>query len=299
LQPYKYVLMDILDNRRFQLCGGGALLCSWFLTSYICCGTISHWDQSCAGRYRNMFDLRDPYQSDENPVSDSFVVSVRHWLACHCTIAPRISAEALQVPFTCPCIPFCALLRLLLFCSSIPTPLFTPLLCPLRRNLDIAFTAREECCWQYANILVEQHGDWAIAQVGAYLFSTVMVFGAMSLAPNKRIPIITEYGSRSLTNYICKCPCVGCCLPRDCNCSVLHRPCCSNLLLWIHGLIHRHQQRLDTGCFHDHHNSPKMCVDCCAMQLVVLLMAVLTSLLLMTPWASFAVEWLINPPLGE
>jgi len=172
------VLMDILDNRRIQLCGAGAMICSWFLTSYICCGTISHWDQSCPGRYRDFFDLRAPYESNENA---------------------------------------------------------------------------------YANILVEQNGHWAIAQVGAYLFSTVMVFGVMSLAPNRRIPIITEYGSRSLTNYI------------------YHI-----VAIYFFGY---------TGLYSDIRKG--------WTQLVVLLMAVLTSLLLMTPWASFAVEWLINPPLGR
>jgi len=108
-------------------------------------------------------------------------------------------------------------------------------------------------------ILVKEDGWWAVAQLGLYLFSSMMMFGVMSLVPNKRIPILTDFGSRSLTNYI------------------YHI-----VFMFLLGY---------TGLFKHPNQSWR--------QPVVVLMAVLTSLLLMTPWASFAVSWLIDPPLGR
>lgn len=142
------------------------------------CGSIDHWDNSCARKYNTFFAYQQPYE----------------------------------------------------------------------KNLS-----------QFAVVLVKEHGSWAGAQVGLYLFSTVMMFSCMALVPNSRISIMTDFGSRSLTNYIYHIPVI--------------------FFLGYSGLYQHISKGWD--------------------QLVVLLMAVLTSLLLMTPWASYAVSWLIDPPLGR
>lgn len=108
------------------------------------------------------------------------------------------------------------------------------------------------------SIIVDMNWKWVPTQMGIYMFTIVMVLGVCSLVPNKRVPVMTEYGSRSLTNYIYHM------IPA--------------VLLGYTSLFDQYEYW---------------------RQIVLVLIGICISMLLMTPWASFAVSWLINPPLAR
>ena len=68
MQRNKYLLMDVLNSRKLQMLGAVSCVVSFFLTSYVSCGDIEHWDQTCKKRYTNFWIYRDPYEVSQSQV---------------------------------------------------------------------------------------------------------------------------------------------------------------------------------------------------------------------------------------